>query len=124
VDLGNGTDLARRRDDFLQVIVARHEDAVLGAGFTQDAGEAARVDPLDARNALRLEVVGDGGDAAVGTVVGRVGAYAPDDQSRGLDARRLHVFQVDAVVADLGIGQGDQLAGVGGIGEDFLVTGE
>ena len=34
-----------------------------------------------------------------------------------------HVFGVDAVVADLRIGHGDDLATIAGIGEDFLVAG-
>jgi hypothetical protein len=34
------------------------------------------------------------------------------------------VFRVGAVVADLGISQDDNLAGVRWVGEDFLVAGE
>ena len=36
---------------------------------------------------------------------------------------RLEILEVDAVVADQRIGHGDDLAGVGGIGEDLLISG-
>ena len=36
---------------------------------------------------------------------------------------RLHIFQVDPVVADQGIGHGDDFPGIGGVGENLLITG-
>ena len=47
----------------------------------------------------------------------------PDDEPGGPHAARLHVLEVDARVADLRIGQGNDLPGIGGIGKNLLVTG-
>jgi len=38
--------------------------------------------------------------------------------------RRLFVVEVRAYVADVRVGETDNLAGVTGIGEDFLISGE
>ena len=46
-----------------------------------------------------------------------------DDEARGVDAARLGILGVGADVADVRIGERDDLAGVGGIGEDLLVAG-
>ena len=47
----------------------------------------------------------------------------PDHQAGGVHAFGFGVLGVDAHVADVGVGEGDDLAGVGGIGEDLLITG-
>ena len=41
-----------------------------------------------------------------------------------MDFLGLHVFPVDAIVADVRIRQGDDLAAVARVGEDFLIAGE
>src|SRR2546427_12764504 len=48
----------------------------------------------------------------------------PHDETRYLGPRGLHVLAIHPVVPDVGIGHRDDLAGVGRIGEDFLVTAE
>src|SRR5262249_28678919 len=45
------------------------------------------------------------------------------DQALNVGARGFVVFGVGAVVADLRIGQNDDLSGVGGVGENFLIAG-
>jgi len=45
------------------------------------------------------------------------------DQAAGVDPGRFLVLGGNAGVADMGIGQGDKLLIIGGIGKDFLVTG-
>ena len=45
-------------------------------------------------------------------------------QAGGVDLRRLHVLGGGAGVADVRIGQRDDLTRVGGIGEDFLIAGD
>ena len=55
--------------------------------------------------------------------IGRQQRQVADDQAGGVDLRGLDVFGVDAVVADVRIRQGDDLAAVARVGEDFLVTG-
>ena len=46
-----------------------------------------------------------------------------DHEARGVHAGGFHVFGIGPGVADVGIGQRDDLARVGRIGEDFLVAG-
>ncbi len=46
------------------------------------------------------------------------------NQACRMHIRRLVVHRIDAGVADMRISQGDDLARVGRIGEDFLVTGD
>ncbi len=60
---------------------------------------------------FRTPVAGDGGELAY-------------HQAFDVGARRLLVILVRAVVADLGIREHDDLAGIGGIGEDFLIAGD
>ena len=45
-----------------------------------------------------------------------------DDEALHLDAGGLDIFGVDAVVPHHGVGHGDDLALVGGVGENFLVA--
>jgi hypothetical protein len=62
-----------------------------------------------------------------GAVVRRVGdGAAQDHAARARRRRHVHRFDVLVVgadVADMGKGEGDELAGIGGIGEDLLITG-
>ena len=46
-----------------------------------------------------------------------------NDQAAGVNARRLFVFIIDPGVADMRIGQRDQLLAIGRVSKDFLVTG-
>ena len=46
-----------------------------------------------------------------------------DDKTFRLDPPGFHILRINAVVADQGVGHGDDLAFIGRIGEDFLVTG-
>ena len=48
--------------------------------------------------------------------------HAADARERG-HVDRLDVLVVGADIADMGEGEGDDLAGVGGVGEDLLVAG-
>mgnify|MGYP002389275141 CR=1 FL=1 len=49
-------------------------------------------------------------------------SFVADDQARGVDLRGLVILGIGARVADVGIGQGDDLAGVRGVREDLLVA--
>ena len=79
---------------------------------------------------------GDGDDAAgfqpivevlAGAIVrwlGDVGAeHAAAHARRGGEARRLDVVGVGADIADMGEGEGDDLPGIGRIGQDLLIAG-
>ena len=45
------------------------------------------------------------------------------DHGAGVDGARLHRVLADAVVADQRVGEGDDLAGVGGVGHGLLIAG-
>ncbi len=45
-------------------------------------------------------------------------------QACGMDAFRFDVLDIDAGVADVRVGQGDDLPGIRRVGEDFLIAGE
>ncbi len=70
---------------------------------------------LCARNALAsfvgAPVAGDGGELA-------------HDEAFDVGPRGFVIVAAGAVVADLRVGEDDDLAGIGGVGEDFLVAGE
>jgi hypothetical protein len=83
--------------------------------------ERSRVDIPDDGNFVAIEIELRG---FAGAPVRRdLGKFA-DDQ--GFDVRALGFFvvQIRANVADVRIGETDDLPGVAGVGENFLVTGE
>ena len=87
----------------------------------QVADEGAGVDLGQNRDGVALHVlVGH----LLGAPVGADGGELADDQAFDIGPGGLIVGAIGAVVADLGVGEDDDLAGIGGIGGDFLVTGE
>jgi hypothetical protein len=99
---------------------AGHDAAGLRAFFAQQARQAARVDLGDADHvAALIEVIGQRLLAA--EVAGRQRQVA-DDQPGGPDPVGLLVLAVHAGVADVRIGQRDDLPRVGRVGQDLLVT--
>ena len=64
-----------------------------------------------------------GVEVAVRAEVARHAGEFADDEAVDLQAARLPVLGVDAVVADERVGHRDDLAGVGRVGEDFLIAG-
>ena len=84
------------------------------------AGQGARVDTGKAADTLRGQVLVQG---HVALPVRRNAAGLVDDEAPHLDALRLHVLGVDAVVTGQRVGEDEDLAGVGGIGEHLLVAG-
>ena len=96
--------------------------AVLRAAGAQQPGQPARVDAGDRRPCPRAA-----GSRRARRSLRKFDARARhvlDDQPGGEDLRRLDVFRVDAVVADVRIRQRDDLPAVARIGEDFLVAGQ
>ena len=63
------------------------------------------------------------GERLAGAPVARHLAEFADDKAADVRLARFGVLGVDAVVADLRVGHGDDLAAVGGIGEDLLIAG-
>ena len=82
-------------------------------------GEAAGVDPGDARHAVPAQ---HGVEAGLGPMVAVAPGERADDDAATERAARFEVGGVDAVVADVRVGEGDDLAGVGGVGDDLLVA--
>ena len=88
------------------------------------AGERARVDAGEADDAPRFEPLIEMAPRAV--VRRRRDGGVQHDAAR--PRRRRHVHRLDVVlvgadIADMREGEGDDLPGIGGIGEDFLIAG-
>ncbi|MCY1508168.1 hypothetical protein D9M68_424690 [compost metagenome] len=105
---------------FFGGIVASEDAAVLRTLLAQDTGQTAGIDAGNGDGAVFLQVVRQG--LPVAPAAGEQRQVA-DDQAGGPDLVRLGVFRGGAGVADVRIGQGDDLLGVGRIGKDFLVAG-
>ena len=85
------------------------------------AGEAAGVDSGDAGRSVALEEdVEVLGAAPVASPAGQVA----DDDAAAEGVAALAVVRGHAVVADVGVGERDDLARVRGVGDDLLVAGE
>ena len=94
---------------------------VLCATGAQDAGQTPRVDAGDGDDALGTQVVRQAAGAAE---VGRPQRQVLDHQAGGVGPGRLDVLVIDAVAADVRIGQGDDLPAIAGVGQDLLVAGQ
>ncbi|MCY1292362.1 hypothetical protein D9M70_415830 [compost metagenome] len=105
---------------FLGGVVAGEDAAVLRALLAQDAGQPAGIDAGDGDGAVFLQVVGQ--RLLVAPVAGDQRQVA-DDQAGGPHLLGFGVFRGGAGVADVRVGQGDDLLGVGRIGKDFLIAG-
>jgi hypothetical protein len=87
----------------------------------QVAHQRAGVDLRQHRNRIALHVlVGD----LLGAPIRADGRELADDQALDIGLGRLVVRPASAVVADLWVGENDDLTGVGGISGDLLVTGK
>ena len=95
------------------------QDPLRRAQLADAAGERAGVDAADARKAHGRE---PGVEMLEGAEVGRIGDVGPQDEAarRGRDG--LHVLLVGADVADMREGEGDDLGGVGGVGQNLLIA--
>ena len=100
------------------------DDAVGHAVFTDAGGEGPGVDAGDADDvALFQPGIELFGGAIVGGV-GDVGAqHGAADAREGGHVDRLDILVVGADIADMGEGEGDDLAGIGRVGQDFLIAG-
>ena len=96
------------------------ERAGHGSGVADVAGEAPGVDAGDAGHAGGAE---EAVEIGVGAPVAAAAGEIADDDPAGERPPALVVERGDPVVADVGIGERDDLPGVGGIGDDLLVAG-
>ena len=96
-----------------------NERAVLCAGGAQQAGQAPRIDAGDADEAALLEPAFEMLHRTPIGWLGDVGAqHEPERRRRAC----LQVVVVGSDIADMGKGEGDDLPGVGRIGQNFLVA--
>ena len=102
------------------ITLAMDHHAGLGAVVAQVAGQAAGVDATDADQAVIHQPVIE---MARGAEVGGLGDIGPEHQPARRRLGRFQVLRVGADVADMGKGEGDDLAGVGGVRKDFLIAG-
>src|SRR5262245_23081833 len=83
-----------------------------------------RVDPAEPDDAARLEPLAE---MAGGPVIRRLGWRSTDDATsdtrRGGEIRGLDVLLVRSGVTNMWKGEGDDLAGIGGVGQNLLIAG-
>jgi hypothetical protein len=85
------------------------------------AHQGARVDVPDDRDVPAFEVLLG---SLSGAPVGGDGRELTDDEGFDVGVRGLLVQAVGADVANVRVGEADDLAGVAGVGENFLIAGE
>ena len=91
-----------------------------GARRADVAGEATRVDVGEARQAVACE---EAVQAPGGAPIAGHRHQVPHHEAPAERSAALEVGVGDPVVADVGVGEGDDLPGVGRIGENLLVAG-
>jgi hypothetical protein len=96
-------------------------DTAKRAYFADVADKRARIDIPNDGNfvAVQIELGGFSGAPVRGDL-----RELADDERFDIRARRFFVVKIGADIADVRIGEADDLPGVTGIGENFLVTGE
>ena len=107
-------------DGNVSIDVAAHYAARLRALLADDPRQLPRIDIGDSYDAGLFEEVTQRPLGAPATT--DHGTVANDQPGR-VCLRRLHIFAVGARIADMRVCQGDDLAAIGRIGEDFLIAG-
>ena len=113
--------LARALATRLGVVeVGRREDSLHGPAFPRQPDQGAGVDPLDADDAVLLEIVGQRTGRAV---IADPAAQLADHEAADPGPPALGILGVDPVVADLRIGHRHDLTVIRGVGQDLLIAG-
>ena len=89
------------------------------AAVAQAPGQAAGVDAGNRRQAVAVQ---PGVEMPGAAIVGRIGDIGAEHAAQRRRGRRLDILFVGPDIADMREGEGDDLGGVGRIGEDFLVS--
>lgn len=108
-------------DELLPSGAIRGNHAPQSAHLAQMPDQRPRIDIQDDRHVESFEVLLDGFIRS--PVRGQVRKF-PHDQGFDIRARGLDVLRIRADIADVGIRQADDLPGITGIGENFLVAGK
>ena len=99
------------------------DDRVRHAVLANEGSERAGVEAVKADNAPALQPCIE---IALGPVIGRTRDRRMNDDAAHSGARReiacLDILVIGTGISDVRKGEGDDLAGVGRIGEDFLIT--
>jgi hypothetical protein len=111
------------RQDALQQLVPigirRRDGRAHGTRTAQVTRQRSRVDTIQRRDSRALEIVLQRPACTPVAVVARRFTH---DEAGNLDRTALRVVRIDAVVADERIRHGDDLTGVGWVGENFLIA--
>ena len=100
------------------------DDAVGHAILTDAGGECAGVDPRQADDAAGLQpLVEMLGGAIVGGLGHRFLDNTANDTGGGREVHRFDVLVIGAGIADMRECEGDDLPGIGGIGQHLLIAG-
>src|SRR5207244_2333338 len=109
--------LGRPRFELLQIEIAAGvmgDDAIGHALFANEDGQSAGVDAAESDNSTRLEPLAE---MPVAAVIGGIGDGGLDDAAAYARCRgeigRLDIILIGPVIADMGEGEGDDLAGRG-----------
>ncbi len=115
---------ARKRVEVEGAVRRVGDDGVRHAGFADQRGQRAGVDPGETDDAARLQ---PGVEPAVSAEVGRRAEVGPEDRAdRGRGRSRiddLDVLAIDADDPDMREREGDDLGRIGRIRQDLLVAG-
>ena len=101
------------------------DDRVGHALLADENGQRARIDARHGDDAAPLQPLVE---FASGAIAGRAGDVGLEHRAdRAVPCRGRQVFEIlviGADIADMREGEGDDLAGIGGVGEDLLVAGQ
>jgi hypothetical protein len=106
----------------VEIAVGRHLDgSVLGALVAQVAGEPASVDARDGADAMAGQPLFQ---RLLGPPVRGQRREGTEHRTGGIRCVGLHVLRVHADIADMRKREGDDLPGIGRVGQDLLIAGD
>ena len=120
IDSDESAEIAGFGDGFLVIEAFGAEAGVEGTGDAKFFGDGTGIDAFEAGNARFGKVVLYG---LVAPPITGEGADLTHHEAADLGAVGFNILGANAVVPDLDGGHGDDLGEIGGIGQDFLITG-
>ena len=120
---GPGGSLALQCVDIELAVGGMRDHRIRHALVADQRGERARVDAADGDDAARLQ---PGVEVLRRAIIGWLGdrrSHHAAAHAAGGEASRLQVLGIGADIADMREGEGDDLSGIGRVGQDFLIAG-